>query len=246
MLFSIIALGLSFPVQRGYLDAAFAALVGDTVLAGLPYLLAGFSTLTATLVGLAMHRGLPKTITVFGDDVLKNTAIGLLPVVAFALVGREKSDGINAWLYGALMASVALVYAFAEEIGWRRYLQNALNPLHPSAKYLLIGAVWWLWHFRFDTAFDLVVFPLICLGGGYLLGRLADDTRSLLPVVAMHSLVTLTTTTGSFGVREIAAIALVFSGWFVIERLWLHQARCLADGRPPVSLPSRKPDRSSQ
>ncbi|MEM6648226.1 MAG: hypothetical protein AAF730_18445, partial [Bacteroidota bacterium] len=69
---------MSFPVQQGYLDDAFAALVGDSILSGLSYLLAGFSTVAAALVGMAMHRGLPHTITVFGDDALKHTAIGLL------------------------------------------------------------------------------------------------------------------------------------------------------------------------
>jgi len=222
---------LSFPVQQGYLDAAFAALAGDSILSGLSYLLAGFSTLAAALVGMVVHRGLPNTISIFGDDALKHTAIAVLPIVAFALGGRENPDGMTAWLYGGLMASVASVYAFADEVGWRRYLQNALQGLSPSIKYLCIGAVWWLWHFRFDTIFDLVVFPLICLGGGFLLGRLADDTRSLLPVVAMHSLVTLTTTTGQFGTREVTAIALVFGGWFAIEKLWSTR-RSIEDASP--------------
>lgn len=216
----MIALGLSFPVQQGYLDDAFAVLVGDSLLSGMPYVMAGCSTLAAALVGFVLHRGLPNTISIFGDNALKHTSIGLLPIIAFALLGRENAHGMSLWMYGGLMASVASVYAFAEELGWRRYLQNALHGLRPRMKYLSVGVVWWIWHFRFDTPFDLFIFPLICLGGGFLLGRLADDGRSILPVVAMHSLVTLTTTTGSFGAREATAIALVFAGWFTIEKLW--------------------------
>ena len=99
-------------------------------------------------------------------------------------------------------------------------MQNALEGLNKNIKYISIGIIWWIWHFRFDTQFDFFIFPLICIGGGILLGKLADDIKSILPVVAMHNVIILTTNSGNFGKNELIGIAFVVLGWIVIEQIW--------------------------
>lgn len=64
------------------------------------------------------------------------------------------------------------------------------------------------------------VFPPICIGGGFLLGKPADDYRSILPVVSLHMLIILTTSSGGFDRPKIVGTVLVIVGWIVIEQIW--------------------------
>jgi hypothetical protein len=220
ILFIIIALGISYPVQQGYLNDFFLSITKNSFISGSVYLLAGFSTLIAAIIILAFHQDLSNRITIFGDDKIKNSLILSLPIIAFSIIGLDNSFGMNKSLYGFAFALTNTIYAFTEEFGWRRYLQNALEGLNKYLKYISIGVVWWIWHFRFDTQFDIFIFPLICIGGGFLLGKLADDIRSILPVVAMHTTIILTTNSGNFGKNEIMGIGIVILGWLVIEQIW--------------------------
>ena len=140
--------------------------------------------------------------------------------MAFSIVGFDNNHQINPHYFGFIYALVNVLYAFLEEFGWRRYLQNALEGLNKHSKYLLIGIVWWIWHARFNTDFDLYIFPIICLGGGYLLGKLADDVKSILPIVAMHSLIILLTNSGSVTPKKLLGVGLVIIGWIIIEQIW--------------------------
>lgn len=224
-LFILTALGLSFPIQQGYVDSFFQSIAKDTFLFGSSYLLAGISTLVAALAAFAFHKDVSNKITILGATKGKNVLILILPVAAFSTVGLKNSFGINESLFGFAFAAVNTLYAFAEEFGWRKYLQNALEGFNRNAKYLLIAAVWWVWHFRFATQFDLFIFPLICLGGGFLLGKLADDLGSILLVVTMHNLIILTTNSGGIDQHKIAGIVLVILGWIAIEQIWKRRSR---------------------
>ena len=197
---------------------------------------AGGSTLIAALLVGALHTNRSKRISIFGAHPLKHTLVLALPTIAFALVGLDNDLGWSPHGYGFAFAAVNTVYAFTEELGWRRYLQNALEAWSPTLKYLFIGAIWWIWHFRFETSFDWFIFPLICLGGGFLLGKLADDTQSMLPVTAMHTLVILTTNAGQFGPRELLGIALVILGWMGIERWFKSSPPAAPETDSPTSL----------
>ena len=83
---------------------------------------------------------------------------------------------------------------------------------------MLIGVIWWLWHLRFTTDFDIFIFPLICIGGGYLLGKLADDTKSILPIVSMHTLVIILTNSGPMTTNKIIGVLSTVVGWFLVEK----------------------------
>ena len=220
ILFSLIALGLSYPVQKGYLDEVFNYYTKDTFLFESSYLIAGLTTLIVATIALLFHKDLSNRITIFGDDKIKNLIIVCLPIIAFTTVGLNNSLEMNKSLYGFAFASLNTVYAFTEEFGWRRYLQNALEGLNKYLKYILISIVWYIWHFRFETQFDIFIFPLICIGGGFLLGKLADDSKSILPIISMHTLIILTTNSGNFGKNEIVGIGIVILGWVLIEQIW--------------------------
>ena len=219
----MIALGLSLPIQKGYLDDFFNSFSNGTFLSGSSYLMAGISTLIASIVMLSFHKNLSNRITIVGDDIIKNSLILSLPIIAFSIVGLDNDFGLNKSLYGFIFALINTIYSFTEEFGWRKYLQNALEGLNKYIKHIFIGIIWWIWHFRFETQFDIFIFPLICIGGGFFLGKLADDSKSIFPVIAMHTLIILTTSLGNFGKNEAMGIGIVVLGWIAIEMIWKNK-----------------------
>ncbi len=220
ILFIVVALGISFPIQNGYLDDHFQTLARSTIFVNSGYLLAGISPLLAALVIIPFHKDLSDKITIFGEEKLKNILILCLPVLAFSVVGIKNDFGVEESLFGFSFAAINTIYACAEEFGWRRYLQNALEPLNKNLKYILISFVWWIWHFRFESQFELFIFPFICIVGGFLLGKLTDEFKSILPVAAMHNLIILTTSQGNFGWQQIAGIIIVIAGWILLDKYW--------------------------
>lgn len=81
---------------------------------------------------------------------------------------------------------------FAEEFGWRRFLQNQLRPMPRWPRYLLIAVLWQLCHVDFvpQTALGFLqrvayALPMtVCIT--VLAGDLADRSRSILVVVALQ------------------------------------------------------------
>ena len=219
ILFIVIATGGSYPVQQGYFNDFFQTIAKSSFVSGAGYLLAGLSTLLAAIITLSLHKNISNRITVLGDDKIKNLLIAGLPVIAFSICGLNNRFGMNKSLFGFAFASINTFYAFTEEFGWRRYLQNALEGLNKNLKYIFIGVIWWIWHFRFDTQFDIFIFPLICIGGGFLLGKLTDDVKSILPVAAIHTMIILTTNSGNFDENKIIGIGIFITGWIVIEQI---------------------------
>jgi CAAX protease family protein len=220
ILFILVALGISYPVQQDYFNDFFLTITKGSFISESVYLMAGLSTLIAATISLSLHKSISNRITIFGDNKIKNLLILSLPVIAFSICGLNNKFGMNKSLYGIAFASANTFYAFTEEFGWRRYLQNALEGLNKNIKYIFIGVIWWIWHFRFDTQFDIFIFPLICVGGGFLLGKLTDDIKSILPAVAIHNVIILTTNSGNFDQNKIIGIGIILLGWIVIEQIW--------------------------
>lgn len=220
ILFVVLAIGISAPIHLGYFEESFKTNTKDWVIIDWVYLVAGLGPFIAGVIALIVHKSISNRITIYGYQKIKNILIALLPVFSFSIIGLENSNGINIHYYGFMYALINVIYAFLEEFGWRRYLQNALEGLNKHWKYILIGIIWWIWHLRFDTSFDFFIFPLICISGGYLLGKLADDTKTILPVVSMHTLVILLTNSGAITKDKIIGVCLTIIGWLIIEQIW--------------------------
>ncbi len=101
-----------------------------------------------------------------------------------------------------ILISVAsqFIYSFGEEFGWRHYLQNATYGLKPWGRYVLIGCLWFLWHYSFtdDPVRAMAGQPIppsigipVSIGMlslfSFIWGDLVIKTRSiLLPTVAHY------------------------------------------------------------
>ena len=81
-----------------------------------------------------------------------------------------------------------LIYGLLEEIGWRGFLQQILNPLPKFAGILIITVLWFVWHLNFELNTSNLWFFGILLLGSWGIGLVADKTKSLLAVAAFHSL----------------------------------------------------------
>ena len=219
-LFLILAIGISAPVHLGFIDETYNVLTNEWIIKDWVYLIAGIGPLTAGLIILLLDKSISNRITILGNEKMKFILIVLLPVITFPILGLENSYGINNHYYAFIYALINVIYAFLEEFGWRRYLQNALEGINKNWKYILIGIIWWIWHIRFETPFDLFIFPFICIGGGYLLGKLADDTKSILPIVTIHALIILLTNTGAPTMNKMIGVSFTIIGWFIIEQVW--------------------------
>jgi hypothetical protein len=182
--------------------------------------LAGLSTLLAALGVMIFHKNVSHENTILGEDKMKNLLLLGLLIVAFSIIGLNNNLGMNMYFYGFAFTTINITYAFTEEFGRRKYLQNALEGLNKHVKYIFIGIVWWIWHFRFNTPFEFYIFPLICIGGGYLLGKLADGSKSIVPVVAPHTMIILTTNSGNFDNQKISGRVFFIVGWVILEQIW--------------------------
>jgi len=219
-LFIILAIGISAPIHLGYIDKIYKAFTNDWIIKDWVYLIAGFGPFIAGLLILHLQKFVSNRITILGNEKMKNILIVLLPVITFPIFGLKNSYGINIHYYAFIYAFINVMYAFLEEFGWRRYLQNSLEGMNKNWKYILIGIIWWIWHIRFETHFDLFIFPVICIGGGYLLGKLADETKSILPVVTIHTLIILLTNSGAVTMNKMIGVGLTIIGWLIIEQVW--------------------------
>ena len=52
------------------------------------------------------------------------------------------------------------------------------------------------------------------------MGKLADDTKTILPVVTIHTLVILLTNSGVLTMNKMIGTGLTIIGWLIIEQLW--------------------------
>lgn len=81
-----------------------------------------------------------------------------------------------------------LIYGLLEEIGWRGFLQQELKTLPAFLNIVIVAALWFIWHLNFDFTSANLLFLGILLLGTWGIGKVADNTHSLLAVAAIHSL----------------------------------------------------------
>ena len=224
-LFLVLAFGISAPIHLGYLDEFYKEITYGLIINNWVYLVAGLGPFIAGFITLRLQKSVTNRITVWGNEKIKNLLIAILPIFSFSIIGLENSNGINIHYYGFIYAFINVIYAFLEEFGWRRYLQNALEGVNKNWKYILIGIIWWLWHLRFETQFDLFIFPVICIVGGYLLGKLTDETKTILPAVMLHALIILLTNSGELTMNKIIGAGITIIGWLIIEQIWKRKKR---------------------
>jgi uncharacterized protein len=220
ILFYTIAFSISGLFNSGLLAPQYQKITNGLMIKNWSFLPAGIGTLIAAIFAFFFDRKTIRTISLLGNNRLKNVFISLVPTIVFTTIGIYNSGNINEHYYGFAFAFIALLYAITEEVFWRAYLLDALRPLKKIVYSLVIGISWWAWHFRFDTSFDFTWFLFICIVSSFLLCEFADETKSYLTAAGLHSLIILTTSEGEMTQAKAIAFCVSIGLWLVVGKFW--------------------------
>ncbi len=148
----------------------------------------------ALLVLFAFRRDHRRTITFLGSSARRSLAFYVVPLLVHAVVGGPSAEGLPGHAVPIFAMVISFLTIFGEELGWRGFLQDALRPLPRLPRYLLIGALWELWHFTNRTtgrpaaavALTLLIsYPVVILLA-WMIGEAVERSRSLLVAHTLH------------------------------------------------------------
>lgn len=190
----------------------------------------------AGLVCLAIFRKKHvRTISFLGTSWRRSLICWFAPFVPLAILGVKDETGAVSHTLPLAMPLFAVLTILGEEVGWRGFLQDALRPLKPAKRYILIGVLWEIWHFTNRTHGRPVVQAAILVGGfmvftillSCIIGLAVERSKSVLIATAIHGWVDLCFEFPGIGTYIAAACALAL--WIWMLRTWPQQQ--------PVAVP---------
>jgi len=147
------------------------------------------------IISISLLKKKHKTnMSIWGTSKKLSILMSLIPITLMLIIGVTNSKGINTHYFGLIGAVATFVYCFAEEIGWRGYLEDELWKMKPLAKYTLIGFLWYLWHLSFINNFSILSnlqFLVILILGSWGIGQIAIKTKSIIACTCFHLLVNI-------------------------------------------------------
>lgn len=102
----------------------------------------------------------------------------IITVTAYIMTGNFAHEFILA----------ALLYGLFEEIGWRGFLHQVLQPIPKIMSIFIVASLWFIWHLNFELTIANFIFFGVLVLGSWGIGKVADRTNSLLAVAGFHSL----------------------------------------------------------
>lgn len=195
----------------------------------------------AALVCMRVFRGThARTITIAGGARMRALAFYAVPMLALALVGVESPEfGGRVHLMVLAIALVGFVNVLGEELGWRGFLQDALRPLRPAARYGLIGLMWVAWHFTNlfayrdgpELAAYLAWYVPMTVALSFVIGVATDRARAVAVAVTLHAWLNLLWEFGGPGTYAVFALSVPF--WLWMLRAWtVASARAFSGPEP--------------
>jgi membrane protease YdiL (CAAX protease family) len=114
----------------------------------------------------------------------------------FFLLAVFRAHALYGYDLPPLIAALPMfISILGEELGWRGFLQDALRPLSPIKRFVLIGVLWEFWHFTTRTAHGwspqrIAVTLLISYSAvillSFVLGYAAERSCSVVVAVSLH------------------------------------------------------------
>ena len=177
-----------------------------------------------------------KTVSLLGTSWRRSLIFLFAPLVALALA-QIPIIGSDALALLGLLVTLAVFNTLGEELGWRGFLQDKLRPLDRVWRYVLIGVLWELWHFRFRSALfgDATLASALATEAAWipatilfsaLIGELTDRGRALAIAVALHAWINLTAgreiemLLGASLTPLLIVLPLVCALWWWLLRTW--------------------------
>lgn len=198
--------------------------------------------IAAIITMLLFRKRHPRTITIFGGSIGKSLLFYLLPSLALGVVialtaGDELREFESPIVVVFILPIMGIINTLGEELGWRGFLQDALRPLPPVWRYVLIGVLWEFWHFTNRTAGDPLGKVAIVLAISYpatiilswIIGLATDRTKSVMIAVTLHAWVNALFEFPLPGTYIVFALSLVL--WIYLLKRW--------DRGEPAELPEK-------
>lgn len=180
--------------------------------------------LSAIICWFIYKKRTKKTISIFGSSFIKSILFWGVPMLAFFIFGQ---DGFKGSYKGfALYLGGTFVFTLGEELGWRGFLQDQLNHLPKWKRYLIIGAMWELWHFTTRTLsgnlMARIIRPILFIVPNtvlsWILGESVNKSKSIVVAVTLHSWYNLIFEFGNMSTYIIFALAIPF--WIFMLINW--------------------------
>jgi membrane protease YdiL (CAAX protease family) len=171
-----------------------------------------------------------RTITFLGGSWMRSLIAWFVPFILLAIPGVTQENGEVSHSLPLLLCLFGALTVLGEEVGWRGFLQDALRPVKPVWRYLLIGVLWEAWHFTNRThdksllqimATLAIVIPITTLLS-WLIGAAVERSKSILLAAAIHGWVDLLFEFPGIATYICAAVALVL--WLYLLKTWPQPA----------------------
>ena len=194
--------------------------------------LGAIGIIIGALISINLLKKKRKTnMSMCGTSKKLSILMSLIPIILMFIIGVTNTKGIDNHYFGLLGAVATLVYCFAEEIGWRGYLEDELWEIKPIIKYSLIGFLWYFWHLNFINDVSIVS-NLLSLGililGSWGIGQVAVKTKSIIACACFHLIVNIMAFNpiikdGITGKSKLIILFVSIGIWMVILRMWEKQ-----------------------
>ena len=162
---------------------------------------AGMSPMYATAIVLKKH-GRIRGFKDFCGRVFKTKNVGGAIVFTVIFCGEVilRNYLLNRWLGNPWYLAIAVIPLMIiggglEEIGWRGFLQPALEeklPFIPAS--VSVGVIWAVWHFPMwlvqganQSSMNMLSFTCFCIATAFLFGALYRLTKSVFTCVLVHA-----------------------------------------------------------
>ena len=149
--------------------------------------------IAAVVCLVAFRRSHRRIITLGGNSWGRSILFYAAP---FLLLAAFRAHTLYGYALPALVAAFPMfVSILGEELGWRGFLQDALRPLSPVKRFILIGALWEFWHFTTRTthgwsprriAVTLLISYSAVILLSFIIGYAAERSCSLVVAVSLH------------------------------------------------------------
>ncbi len=150
----------------------------------------GIAALVCMVVFRHSHR---RVITIAGNSWSRSILFYATP---FLLLAAFRAHALYGYGLSPLLAAFPMfVSILGEELGWRGFLQDALRPLSPVKRFVLIGVMWEFWHFTTRTthglspvriAVTLLISYAVVIILSFVLGYAAERSCSVVVAVSLH------------------------------------------------------------
>ena len=157
-------------------------------LASTPYIIKGLlEGISPIFAGLILVYGFKRRLdySFFSIGKLNTILLLLLPIFLFLIASLIENKSVTYTLPLIIFSSI--LYGFFEEFGWRAYLQSELGGLRKIYKYLIISALWYIWHLDFGLDLSHLLSYFYVLAGSIGIGYVADKSKSLVLPALFHA-----------------------------------------------------------